>query len=505
MKRLRYNKPEEFYLKYNNQPEIYLKEATTNCLPLNNIVLLKQMTGWAQFIEALMIRIPICFSLENLMKEETVFDRIDLGIVLNIAWRWHTDIIMRKQALTSHYAYAYLMSWSCFCQTFFLTVHEDMERSHELQMWPAQKYQFYQEMSRLYNIEISDDPISKYNVTDLWDSMKFVIIHGAYTIPYSIDMKRYIHALFYRYCSFLTIEEDNLELVMDNPLFIQEPDDNIIKKNGNEDEAYDAYKFITIPVKKDQHLTSSYIFEGELLFYHQFYRITLSDILFTFYENDPIILESIPTEENDQHHKLVWYQFMSAICEHSRLQQYIVNDFKKDMLYLYLYHGEKERFIRTWPEANADPNDILNQTRASDQMMALEIQKMIPLSIVTAYKEKGLYEKEVVFITFCAIKRWFAYKVYKKYRELDTLLIMEEFYSINEINLMILREKSKDKPMILRLASTCYVINGSQVYKTILFIDALFLWINLMSKIDVEFETVIHKLLRPVISHFNVI
>ena len=506
MKRLHYNKSEEKYLDYNEkEPVQYLEAAGKSLLPHSNLVLLKQMTGWARFVEALLSRVTFNFSLEDIMREETEIDTIDCLTVLNVAWRWHTDIISRKEPLTSHYAYAYMMSWSCFCQSFIITIHNNVDRLEEIQKWPAEKYVFYQEMSQLNNIEISSDIISQYNVTILWDSMKFFIIYGAYNMSYSNDMKRYIHALFYRYCSFLTVKEEELEVMIDNPLFIQEIDKEEKKtKLGDEDEAYDAYKLITIPVTENYHLTSNYLFEGEILFYHQFYRITLSDILCSFYEEDPILLSSVVIDDKIEEYKLVWFNFVTHVCSHSRLDQFIVNDFKKDMMSIYLYHGEKERYQRTWPEANSDPNDILNQTRPDDQIIALEIQNMIPTLILSTFKEKGIYEKESIFITFLAIKRWFAYREFKNHGILNELLILEEFYELNQINLIMIR-KNTDYPLLIRFVSTYYVILGRQIYKSTIFFNALFLWINLMSKREAGFERAMHKLLLPIIQDFNVI
>lgn len=534
MKRnLTYSKHEETYLTYNGNPEEYLKKASKSLLPMGDLTLVRQFTEFAKFIEALLDRIPEAFSFDLVMRPESELDRVDLLHVLNITWRWHVMLVSRKQPLTSHYAYAYMMSWSCFCQTFFLAVFESPTRSHDVRTLPAQKYVFHQTLGRLYNVDISDEPIAKYNITDLWDSMKYFLIFGAYTIPYSVDAKEYLHALLYRYASFLTVEEADLEAVMDNPLFIQEVND--IQRRGkrydssaaaaDDDEAYDAYKSRTIPIQKDQHLTSFFIYEGELLFYHQFYRITISDMLFSFYEENPFIIECMEQEPEKEHehqqqekenkgigkimiatdYKSVWYEFVTAVCQHPRLEQTIVNDFKKDMMYLYLYHGEKERFVRTWPEANSDPNDILNQTRQSDQMEALRIQVMTPISILTAYKEKGIYEKESVFITLCAIKRWSAYKKYKNHAFLKELLIMEEFYNVDELNQKVHRDKKEDSPLFLRLFSVNYVMDGSQIYKTLNFIEALFLWLNLMSKREASFANVIHKSLLHIIPSFNVI
>jgi hypothetical protein len=210
-------------------------------------------------------RIPEAFSFDLVMRPESELDRIDLLHVLNVTWRWHVMLVSRKQPLTAHYAYAYIMSWSCFCQTFFLTVFENPARSQDVRTLPAQKYAFHQALGRLYNVDISDESIAQYNITDLWDSMKYFLIFGAYTLPYSVDAKEYLHALLYRYASFLTVEEPDLEAVMDNPLFIQEINNNQErgKRYGSAvmgsttsaaaddgDEAYDAYKSRTIPIQK---------------------------------------------------------------------------------------------------------------------------------------------------------------------------------------------------------------------------------------------------------------
>jgi hypothetical protein len=545
MKRnLTYSKHEESYLTYNGSPEEYLKKASKSLLPMGDLTLVRQFCEFSKFIEALLDRIPEAFSFDLVMRPESELDRIDLLHVLNVTWRWHVMLVSRKQPLTAHYAYAYIMSWSCFCQTFFLTVFENPARSQDVRTLPAQKYAFHQALGRLYNVDISDESIAQYNITDLWDSMKYFLIFGAYTLPYSVDAKEYLHALLYRYASFLTVEEPDLEAVMDNPLFIQEINNNQErgKRYGSAvmgsttsaaaddgDEAYDAYKSRTIPIQKEQHLTSFFIYEGELLFYHQFYRITISDMLFSFYEENPFIIECMEEEQEKEEeqeeqeekknnkngmgkiivektdYKSAWYEFVMAVCQHPRLEQTIVNDFKKDMMYLYLYHGEKERFVRTWPEANSDPNDILNQTRQSDQMEALRIQAMTPNSILTAYREKGIYEKESVFITLCAIKRWSAYKGYKNHASLKELLIMEEFYSVDELNQKVHRDKKEDSPLFLRLFSVNYAMDGSQIYKTLNFIKALFLWMNLMSKREASFANVIHKSLLRIIPSFNVI
>jgi hypothetical protein len=368
-----------------------------------------------------------------------------------------------------------------------------------------------------HNIEISGDPLSLYRVTDVWDSVRLIVTEALYTEVYSDEMKQYFYALFFRYCELMTVREPELEAVLDNPRFVEfldpaegagDGDDEAVvaEREDGDDTAYDAYKRVKVPVSDVCALRSDYFYEGEVLFFNQLYRLILSDRLLVQYETSPMQLAGPPpSAETRATCQAAWLSLMTDVCRHKELGQFIVADFKAQMMQLYLFHGETERFRRQWPEANAEPTDVLLMFRAADHMEALRIHGVPPLELVKAYVESGaLYERECAFLTRQVTQRWLAYQGVKRARTLDRYFVLESMLTMAQLEAQLERDE-KRPPLLLCLMKLYYVVDGERLYRTEHFIQAYLLWLGQLILRDIIQLKHLPAPLRACIGHFRVI
>jgi len=535
MKRVHYSKREETYLRYaTGHAALYADDAAMFLLPGNDHVLLRHMASLAEFVEQLLRRQiarrerdePVTNSsvhfllmdVEEEAQSADEHDAVDTGQAQSFVWRWHSDLAARTCEMTGLFANAFLLSWSALCQLFYLAYYESPERYSRVRQWRAQDYPFYRRVAAKHNIEISGDPLSLYRVTDVWDSVRLIVTEALYTEPYDAEMKQYFYALFFRYCELMTVREPELEAMLDNPRFVE-----FLDGGGDDDEAaataaaeleedeegdetaYDSYKRVKIPVSETCALRSDYFYEGEVLFYNQLYRLILSDRLLVQYETTPIVLVVAPTTETRQLCQAAWLDLMSYVCQHKELGQFIVADFKAQMMQLYLFHGEVERFRRQWPESNSEPGDVLLMFRAADHMEALRIQSTPPLELIRAHNaDTAVYERECAFLTRQVTKHWLGYQGVRRARNLERYFVIESMLTMAQLEALLLRD-DKTPPLLLCLMRIYYVVDGEHLYRTPHFIQAYMLWLSQMILRDIIRLSHLPQALQACIGHFRVI
>ncbi len=385
-----YQHAEEQVLRFDGGLHNYLHDARQATLPDDKRALLEQLTHMGAFVDA---RLQQAYEArDDVMQAE---DTVDDALALSVAWRWHSELARRAEPMTGLYAHARLLSWAALCQLFWQTLSNDAERLREVQTLRLQDYEYGQALRQRYSVEISDEPVGRYSVNDVWDSMA-LCVDSFYRVRYSEAQRHYLYALFYRYCAIATVGlddsdavEEEAQRVMDNPLFAQWRDDEApIEEEDDavDDAAFDAYKrAVQVPLTPQCALRSDYLYEGELLFYAQLHRVVLSERLHQLWADAPLVMREPLAPQGRGAALDAWLVFCRVVCLHKELRQFVLEDYKSSQMQLYLYHGEQERFQHRWPEANCTAGDVLGMLRSAQHMEAIRLQRVLPAALCTAY------------------------------------------------------------------------------------------------------------------------
>lgn len=523
MKRIRYHKQEEAFLQFRSgELWEYAQEAPATVLPDKPWALLQHMASFAQFVEALLVH---CVSQseeaadpyawlrepapqapdedETSAREREEAQQIDVPQMLEVAWRWHGDLAGRREPMTGHYAHAFFLSWVTLAQLFYLSHEQEPERLHQLRHWRAQDYAHFQRASARHTLEITSLPIAMYTLQDLWVSVRLIVTATFYAEPYSADMRRYFFALFYRYCELLTVEQSDAELLVDNPLFLGERqsdarDDEDGEELDNE-EAHNAYKRLTVPLTPTLSLSSAYVYDGQSLFYAQLHRLLLSDRLETLQRLDPLRLREPLDAQACQRCDQAWLQTVGAVCADPELGQFVLTDFKCELMRLHLYHGEVEQYRRHFPRSQASPTEVMRTLRGSDHDAALQIH-VTPLSELLA--RAGEYERECWFLTRQTTARWFAFRRVKAHAALMELFQLEQLCSLDALDAATLRSE-REGPLLLGLMRQYYVVEGRRVYRSQSYVQAYLLWLARLLRRELIALTHVHPTLQACIALFE--
>lgn len=506
MKRVHYSKQEEAHLEYPGAAQLwqYAEDARQSTLPDEALALLRHTSGFAEFVEQLLVlRLtddtqpgedatgqydwlnaePVAEPEEDDADARATALAIDAQEMLGVAWRWHTDIAGRAQPMTGHYAHAFFMSWVSVAQLFYLSHETETLRLDELRRWRAQDYTHYQRVARAHTIEISALPLCMYSLQDLWVAVRLIVDSSFYRDAYSQDMKRYFYALFYRYCELISVAQGDIELVVDNPMFIaqgaRDPEAGDEDGDLDDEDTYNAYKKISIPVTPTLSLSSAYVYDGQTLFYSQFYRLLLSDRLATLCTVSPLRLSNALSTEGGAQCQTAWLMMLQAVCQDPELAQFVLTDFKCQLQQLHLHHGETEQYKRHYPRSQASPNEVLRLMRASDHQAVLQIHATPLLEILKRHceQEDGTqYEREVFYMTRQATSRWFAFRRVKGHKALMEFFVMEQLVSLEQLDALTLRS-AREPPLLLSLMRLYYVVEGERVYCASDFVHAYVLWL----------------------------
>ncbi len=525
MKRVYYSQQDEAFLGYNGLPLTYAHAAQTALLPVDAWALLQHMSCFAAFVEELLVVRVVPDEPEQ--QEETgddAFAWLRNGVIdeeeeeepptaepedeamlvsveemLGVAWRWHTDLVARALPLTGHYATAYFLSWTAFCQLFYMGSQASESRRHQLKHWRAQDYDFYRRMAARHTIDITAMPLSLYSLNDLWCSVRLIVTCGFYSEPYAPGMKQYLYALFYRYCELISVELGDISLVLDNPLFIA-------TGGGATFDDYNAYKSLAIPVNEQLSLSSEYVYEGQALFYGQLYRISLSDRLQSMWEDAPLVLETPLDRETETLCQEAWLAMLSTVFQDKLLGQFIVTDFKCNLLRLHLYHGEQEQYKRRWPESNAEPGDVMLMLRPDDHVRAIAVHTLPLMDVLKQYREERRHETEMVYLTCQVTARWLASRNVAGHKErLMPHFQLDQLCTLEQLDAATLRDDAQ-VPLLLSLMRLYYVVWGARVYRTPHFVHAYLVWLQLLvARLGLVPPDCIQPALQECIGLFSVI
>lgn len=409
---------------------------------------------------------------------------VNVALMVEVAWRWHNEVSLRRKPTTGLHAYCIMLSWAAFCKLFYLVVYENEQLYRLIKTHRATQYQYCVQVSAQENVIISSACLGMYSVQEVWLSLQ-QIVPSLYRNSFTPHMKTYLYALFFRYCDMMCTQQRAPRTTFDNPIFVKftepreksesstssnEEDLDSSSENGNggssssssnnssseeeedsvdsEDEQeeedlddeddYDYYKKVLVPLSPTYSLRSAYFFEGQLIFLSQLKRILFSEALVSLCEQAPLRMSSgqRPGPRDMQRCEKSLCRMLSTLFVHKDLKQYIKEDFKAKLLSLYVYHGEAERFRARWPHASANPSDILAMLRPGDNQHALRIFKMTAQQMLA---EPAKYEREMVLMTKCATRQWLYSTVGKAdlVDSIDAHFMMEELATLHEIDLRV--------------------------------------------------------------------
>jgi hypothetical protein len=385
-------------------------------------------------------------------------------------------------------------------------------------------------------------------------------------------MRLYIYALFFRYGDLLSVQQDAtiVDDVFDNPLFItfhsvpqlmgvdaeeaelaeealhrakmleQEEEDG-----GGDESAYldefDAYKKIGIAANRSYTINNEFLYQGEALFYHQLRRLKISGDLTRYH------LEQHPEKElitiNYEKHRMKrldfikfamdkWCAMCASIAVDKYLRKPVIEKYTVTRVEMHLFHGERERYKRQYPESNCEANDILTAARPLVMNAINSNQKVVLADLIIAFKneylagveyqfgsilsklpaseyekealEKGLdhwctfnFEQEALLLTKLITKLFFQFHNVTEVRNMDNAFLLEELVSLERIEeTVFLKRKAKLNdngerkkgckvwPIFLKLIRVYYVIDkeSNRVFKSLFFVEAFLVWLAISER-----------------------
>lgn len=475
------------------------------------------------------------------------FGYVDRPSLCTLTWDMHIIVVGKKERLTSTYAYCYMMSWGLFCRTFYMLMRTTPARYALYTEQPQASYDYCQTLRMVQCISVSPRPLSQLSLRDLWNSMR-LLLPTLYVYQYSTALKHYSHGLFARYCQFLTCggelaADQDPEDVYDDPSFVEYRNvmaeegrgpAGLAEMNGEElaayiEEPFDAYKEVTLPLNEEYSLRSSFVFEGELLFCNQMWRVNYSTQLLSHAARHPIKLAWRAGEYAKwlTACSRAWAKLVEKIAVHNLLTFEVKDRFKERIVAVQLYHGERERFMRHWPEASNAPMDVLSKLREGDYMVSTQLQKAPIPTLIAPFLEQMLpkqasatgplaeafpllqNEKECILLTKIGTHFWLTLKETVRSKDIDRAFIMEEFdgvswndrvgkktevmgTSFEQMEAIFRRHKRRGEagvplqcPCLVKLMRVYYVfdMNGPStelsLYATHHFTEAYFLWLTL--------------------------
>jgi hypothetical protein len=203
----------------------------------------------------------------------------------------------------------------------------------------------------------------------------------------------------------------------------------------------------------------------------------LSNELHLLYESAPIILSKPIGEELMKQFSQIIMQTFHGLATHKELKKFINEDFKRGVMSLFMFHGERERFIRQWPSSSNEPSDVLTITRPSDHLRAIGIQN---LNLSDILRDCHIYEKETIFIIKCMTYRWFSYSGNSKSKLINECFVIEQLVSLDDIEKYIIGTIT-NLPVLLCFVQIYYVLYKKHIYRTLQFLEAFMIWLSILT------------------------
>lgn len=538
-----YEETVEAYLEYHGDLLAYQNEMFAFVIPSMSQFLLKHMHALNAFLDDIYAslyekectrakedtadRFALLYAEYDEVEEErialrdSILNQLELSLIYNTVFRWHGDVMTRKgEPMTGAYAVAYFASWGACARTFHLFICSSPDKIPFYAERTAKEHPYCQIASKRAHVIVSVAPLIEYSVDDLWNGVR-IITSTLYQYNFSPSMRAYMYALFFRYADLLASEqpEDKVYAVFNNPLFVIHNEELPIMGEDEEEynDAFDAFKKLSISANSSYSLHNDFMYEGEAIFYHQLYRIKLSDDLIRYHRAPNVAITIRYTQQikrNDILKATVvqWHAMCSAVAKNTFLRQTLVEMYTNTRTDMHLYHGDKERYKREFPTSAADARDILQEARPLEMAAIVSTQSVVLGDLLNAFKKEYMvsyaelfnegdvgiieervfnegdegwmtatYEQEALLLTKLSTFLYFQLQLVKRYKSMTDAFMLEELCTLQEIEERVFLHKKKEWPTFLKLMRIYYVIDTvtDKVFKSLFFAEAYFVWLCL--------------------------
>jgi hypothetical protein len=538
-----YDTSVEPYLHYDSADD--LRAYSEACLaleelPLDDLVLLRHFRELSRFVEDLVAAVYEALEARDARLSERVgqsamalaimdaeqqelrpqqqsgVEAIDVRAMLGVAWYWHKLVRQRRREMTGLYANALLLSWSAYCKLYHLYVVVSADDA-ALGDKTGDEFRYCRAVSQAEcSAVVSNAPLCHYTISDIWAAVRR-IVPSLYQYAYDVEMRIYMHALFFRYCDLFcsAAHDDDDGRALDHPLFAcklslaEEATERAAAGETTDDEHYDAYRAVTVRLGPHHVLKSEYFYEGELLFFFQLARLRLSEQLHAQQQARPIVLadETVVSAEGLARSAALVLQMLGELAVHPCIKKYVIEEFKRGIMSIYLYHGERERFARRNPTASAEPSDVLSVCRPNDHMTAVAMQKATLRDVLAKPRECA---REVMLVAKHATHQWFKYAEVKRHDDIDRCFVIEELCSVEALEQLVTHNElawqadddDDDVPVLLKLVNVHYVLHRGGVYRAHDFVDAYMVWLNLLINATLLCANDVHERITDELRYF---
>lgn len=589
MKRVYYEKDEEEYLEYDAERGDLLRYQEAMMLftlPSDNEALLKHLTALSRFIDdiyqALYDREVAREKDENsariftvlyeeydeeyedgVARREAALSALEFSSICNVLFQWHSDIMRRGETMTGLYAINYFMGWAAYVRAFHLVIGTNEERLPLYAYGSAYDHTYCSMVSKRDNVIVSKSRLIDYSVDELWTSVR-LITTSLYTYAFSLPMRHYVYALFFRYADLLTSQQQHeyaIEEIFDNPRFVvthtdalEEEDDDEDEEEGRDD--FDAYKKIKIPANETYSIDNDFLYEGDALFFHQLYRLQLSTDLMRHHATGQNAIHIGYTQRFNRIDFVriameQWCEAFVMMTRDTHVKQQMIERYTNTRTDMHLYHGDRERHKRSFPKSACDARDVLLEARPLEMTRVNNSQAMVLGDLLLCFKrsymtalenivpvygdydyetsavEKGDggwllldYEQEALLLTRICTRLFLEYHKVKRLAKLDDAFMLEELVNLQRIEEAIFlggeknkrkkkkkaeEEETKTWPVFLKLMRLYYVVDTvkKKVFRSLFFVEAYFVWLCLCVRNDVLKVAVLHPKLLDLVQKLN--
>lgn len=566
MKRVYYEEASETYLVYRGREKMleYQEEMFVFVLPSHTDFLLKHMEGVCCFLddiyEALYERekeeesashFEILFTVYDEDHEQAVVRRnatlemLNLPLIASTLLQWHSDIITRHgETMTGAYAVCYFLSWGVYARAFHLRVSLQSDKLSLYAYGNAYEHHYCEMVSKRSNVVITDARLIDYSVDELWTSMR-IITPSLYTYPFSLPMRNYVYALFFRYADLLSMEQDGSVDIFDNPRFVmpshheeeeEEEEEMMTNIEGHDD--FDDYKKLKVSANHSYAIQSDFVYEGELLFFNQLYRLQLSTDLTRYHEREGLRVAYTPKLNRLAFIRIALEQWSEALVILTRDTQYkesLVTRYTHIRTDMYLCHGDRQRHKRAFPTSACDARDVLLEARPLEMDRVTRSQGMVLGDLILCFKrnyttmlencggggnedyeghalqeggESWLvieYEQEALLLTRICTRLFMEYHKVKGLHKMDDAFLFEELVSLQRIEKVFFLGKTSSWPVFLKLMRFYYVMDttSKKMFKSVFFVEAYFVWLCLCLRNKVIVPNAIHPKLLGLTQKLN--
>lgn len=479
------------------EPEQYYRAMQVFILPSDSRTLLACGVELARFID--------CLSVSSSSNRDERINKLPAKLL-----DWYLDVRSRRD--NPLYRMNRLCYWVGYVRAFWLAItrgHPDLYRLYR--QGTTASFDYCALVSGRYNIVVSDEPLGAYSINDMRHSIK-MLINSLHTFRFGEAMKRYVHALFFRYASLVMCGSDD-ETVFDNPAFFspiggqQHEEEN--RDNEKIDDLLESFAHMAIQQQGGLYaINTSFIFDGEKLFQPHLHRLFLSGRL----SRARLSLNLRATPRFVQRCLTVWRDFTLQVAEDRRLTGEVIAQFRQKHVDMYMHHGERERYCEQFPYASNDNREVLMETRPRVLSEIAAAQEVALRALIKSYAEQlasgevdpPQYELECVLLTRVTHDVWFRAEDLDRHVEMRDAFLCEELVpSLRELDERIYsamnpppprknqvkgtnRGKRAQRlqarvpfPLLVRLMRRYYVVERTEgrVYQSDQLVEAVFVWL----------------------------